>query len=162
MLRYNLVSLISLAQEGHSSAVEESGVTLKIKGGGAVQFSLIGKLCRQYGYHSEATGRMVNTACAVIATGRKRKLPPPLLTSTFSTALTATPTRHCSSRRRSSKKSASTGSFTRAGGTQWQRGSGSPSRGRRTPEKVRTLREYLLISVGRWSYQVSGENGTHL
>ena len=35
-LSYNLVPLTSLAQEGHSSAVEESGVTLKLKGRGMV------------------------------------------------------------------------------------------------------------------------------
>ena len=45
-------------------------------------------------------------------------------------------TRHCSSKRRSSKESASAGSFTVAGGTQWQRGYGSPSPGRQTPEQV--------------------------
>ena len=69
LLSYNLVSLTSLAQEGHPSAVEESGITLKLKGGGTVQFPSIGKLCRQYGYYPEATGRMVDTACAVIAPG---------------------------------------------------------------------------------------------
>ena len=37
LLSYNLVSLTSLAQEGHSSAVE-SGVTPKLNGGGMVQF----------------------------------------------------------------------------------------------------------------------------
>ena len=65
LLSCNLVSLTSLAQESHPSTVEESGVTLKLKGGGAVQFSLIGNLCRQYGYRPEATGRMVNTAVIV-------------------------------------------------------------------------------------------------
>ena len=72
LLSYNLVSLTSLAQKGHPSAVEESGVTLKLKGGGTVQFLLIGKLCRQYGYRPEATGRMVDTACAVIAPGQAK------------------------------------------------------------------------------------------
>ena len=67
LLSYSLVPFTSLAQEGQSSAVEESGVTLKLKGGGTVEFSLIGKLCHQYGYHPEATGRMVDTACPVIA-----------------------------------------------------------------------------------------------
>ena len=72
LLNYNLVSLTSLAQKGHSSTVEESGVTLKLKGGGTVQFPLIGKLCRQYGYRPEATGRMVDTVCAVIAPGQAK------------------------------------------------------------------------------------------
>ena len=49
LLSYNLVSLTSFAQEGHPSAVEESGVTLKLKDGRTVQFPLIGKLYRQYG-----------------------------------------------------------------------------------------------------------------
>ena len=72
LLSYNLVPLTFLVQEGHPSAVEESGVNLKLKGGGAVQFPLIGKLCRQYGYRPEATGRMVDTACAVIAPGQAK------------------------------------------------------------------------------------------
>ena len=38
LLSYNLRSLTSLAQEGHPSAVEESGVSLKLNGGGTVQF----------------------------------------------------------------------------------------------------------------------------
>ena len=72
LVSYNLVSLISLAQEGHPSAVEESGVTLELKGEGKVQFPLIGKLCRRYGYRPEATGRMVDTACAVSAPGQAK------------------------------------------------------------------------------------------
>ena len=72
LLSYNLVLLISFAQEGHPSAVEESGITFKLKGGGIVQFPLIGKLYHQYGYRPEATGRMVDTACAVIAPGQAK------------------------------------------------------------------------------------------
>ena len=72
LLSYNLVSLTSLTQEGHPSAVEKSGVTLKLKRGGTVQFLLIGKLRRQYGYRPEAAGRMVDTACAVIASGQAK------------------------------------------------------------------------------------------
>ena len=72
LLSYNLVSLTSLTQEGHPSAVEKSGVTLKLKRGGTVQFLLIGKLCRQYGYRPEAAGRTVDTACAVIASGQAK------------------------------------------------------------------------------------------
>ena len=49
LLSYNLDPITSLTQQGHPSAVEERGVTLKLKGGEAVQFPLIGKLCRQYG-----------------------------------------------------------------------------------------------------------------
>ena len=48
-------SLTSLAQEGHSSTVEESGVTLKLRGRGTVRFPLIGRLCRQYGYRLKVT-----------------------------------------------------------------------------------------------------------
>ena len=72
LLSYNLVSLTSLAQEGNPSAVEESRVTLKLKGGVTVQFPLIGKLCRQYGNRPEATGRMVDAACTVIAPGQAK------------------------------------------------------------------------------------------
>ena len=71
-LSYNLVSLTSLAHEGHSYAVEESGVTLKLKGEGTVQVPSIGKPCRQYGYRPEATGRMVDIACAVNASGQAK------------------------------------------------------------------------------------------
>ena len=48
-------SLTSLAQEGHLSTVEESGVTLKLRGRGTVRFPLIGRLCRQYGYRLKVT-----------------------------------------------------------------------------------------------------------
>ena len=37
-----------------------------------MKFPLIGKLCHQYGYHPEATGRMVDTAYAVIAPGQAK------------------------------------------------------------------------------------------
>ena len=78
LLNYNLVSLTSLAQEGHPSTVEESGVTPKPKGGGTVQFPLIGKLYRQYGYRPEATGRTVDTTTsAVIASGQAKAPTPP-------------------------------------------------------------------------------------
>ena len=66
----------------------------------------------------------------------KRKLPPPRLTSTFSTVRTSAPTRHCSSKRRISKESATAGSFICVGGTQWQSGYGSPSPGRRTDTRA--------------------------
>ena len=124
LLSYNLVSITSLAQEGHPSAVEKSGVTPKHQGGGTVQFPLIGKLCRQYGYRPEAKGRMVDTACPVIAPGQAKATTTPTYII-FSTALTATPTRHYSRKRRSSKESASAGSFTSAGDAQWQRDYGS-------------------------------------
>ena len=78
---------------------------------------------------------MVETACAAIAPGQA-KSSTPSTGITFSTAFTATPTWHSSSKRRSSKEPASAGSFTSAGGAQWQRSYGSPSSGRRTPEQV--------------------------
>ena len=37
-----------------------------------MQFTLNAKLCRQYGYHPEVTGRIVDTACAVIAPGQAK------------------------------------------------------------------------------------------
>ena len=72
LLSYNLVSLTSLAQEGHPSAVEESGLTFNQNGGGTVQFTLIGTFYPQYGYRPEVTGRMVDTACAVITPGQAK------------------------------------------------------------------------------------------
>ena len=72
LLSYNLVSLTALAQESQPSAVEESGVTLKLKGGGTVLFPLIGKLCRQHGYRPETTDKMVDTACTVISPGQAK------------------------------------------------------------------------------------------
>ena len=47
-------------------------VTLKLKGGKAVHFPLIEKLCRQYGYHPEAKGRVVDIACAVVGPGQAK------------------------------------------------------------------------------------------
>ena len=114
LLSYNLVSITSLAQEGHPSAVEKSGVTLKLKKEGMVQFSLIGKLCRQYGYLPEATGMMVDTACAVISPGQAKATTTPTGINLFHCTKGHT-TRHCSSKRRSSNESASAGSFTSAG-----------------------------------------------
>ena len=64
----------------------------------------------------------------------RRKLPPTPLISTFCTARSATLTRYCS--RRSSRESTQAGNFTSAGDVRWQRGCGSPSRGRRTPEQI--------------------------
>ena len=161
LLGYNLVSLTSLAQEGHPSAVEESGVTLKLIGGGTVTFPLIGKLCRQYGYRPEATGRMVYTACAVIAPG-------PAKAPTTPTDINLFHCTHGHTHEALLKQTAKQQEFSLSGelhkyrGVQWQRGYRSPSPGRRTPEQIRSFRGCLLISVGRWPYQVSGENGTHL
>ena len=46
------------------------GVTLKLKGRKTAYFPLIEKLCLQYGYRPETKGRVVDTACAVIASGQ--------------------------------------------------------------------------------------------
>ena len=118
LLSYNLVSLISLPQEGHPSAVEESEVALKLKGGGTVQFPLIGSFAANMG---TALRRQVGwqTLLVPLFLLGKRKLQPPRLTTTFSTAFTATPTRHCSSKRRSTKESTSARSFTSTGDAQW-------------------------------------------
>ena len=37
-----------------------------------MHFPLIGKLCRQYGYRPEVKGRVVDTACVVVALGQTK------------------------------------------------------------------------------------------
>ena len=138
LLGYNLVLLTLLAQEGHSSAVEESGVTLNLKGGGKVQFPLIGKLCRQYGYRPEATGRMVDTACAVIAPRQAKAPTTPTDINIFHCIYGHT---HEALLKETAEQSGVSLSgelheCRGCGGAQWKRGYGSPSPGRRTPEQV--------------------------
>ena len=41
-------------------------------GGKTIHFPLIGKLCRHCGYRPKAKGRVVDTACAVIASGQAK------------------------------------------------------------------------------------------
>ena len=74
LVRHSLISLPSLVLKGHTYAGDKDGVTLKLKGGKTVHFSLIGKLCRQYGYRPEAKGRVVHTAFVVISP-RQAKAP---------------------------------------------------------------------------------------
>ena len=77
-LSYNLISLPSMAQKGHTYTGDKNGVTLELKGGKTVFFPLVGKLCRQYGYRPKAANNMVDSACAVIAPGKvKTPNPPP-------------------------------------------------------------------------------------
>ena len=139
LLSYNLVALTSLAQEDHPSAVEESGVTLKPQGGGTVQFPLIGMLCRQHGYRPEATGKMVDTACAVIAPGQAKAPPAPTDMNIL----------HCTyghTHEALLKQTATQQGVTVSGelhdcrGCSMERSYGSPSPGRRTLEQIRSLR----------------------
>ena len=161
LLSYNLISLTSLAQNGHLSAVEESGITLKLKEGGTVQLPLIGKLCRQYGYRPEATGRMVDTVCAVTAPGQAKAPTTPTDINLFHGIYGRT--REALLNQTAKQQGLSfSGELHECRGAQWQKTYGSSSPGRRTPEQIRSLRGCLLISVGRWPYQVSGENSTHL
>ena len=139
-LSYNLISLPSMTQKGHTYTGDKAGVTLKLKGGETVFFPLVGKLCRQYGYRPEAAGSMVDTACATIAPGKAKA---PTTPTDINTARSATLTRYYSKRRRPSKVSPTAGNFTSAGDVRWQRGCGSPSRGRRTPEQLRSYRGFL-------------------
>ena len=142
-LSYNLISLPSMTRKGHTYTGDKDGVTLKLKGGETVFFPLVGKLCRQYGYRPEVAGSMVDTACATIAPG-KAKAP---------TTPTDINILHCTfghthevllKRRRHSKGLPIAGNFTSAGDVRWQRGCGSPSRSRRTPEQiVRSYRGFL-------------------
>ena len=71
-LSYNLISLPSTAQKGHTYTGDKDGVTLELKGGKTVFLPLVGKLCRQYGYRPKAANNMVDTACAVIAPGKTK------------------------------------------------------------------------------------------
>ena len=71
-LSYNLISLPSMAQKGHTYTGDKDGVTLELKGGKTVFFPLVGKLCRLYGYRPKAANNMVDTACAVIAPGKTK------------------------------------------------------------------------------------------
>ena len=78
LLSYNLVSLSSLALKSHTYAGDKYGVAFKLKEGKTVHFSLIGKLCRQYGYRPEAKGRVVDTARAITAPGKSKAPTTPL------------------------------------------------------------------------------------
>ena len=63
-LSYNLISLPSMTQKGHTYTGD--------KGGETVFFPLVGKLCRQYGYRPEVAGSMVDIACATTAPGKAK------------------------------------------------------------------------------------------
>ena len=71
-LSYNLISLPSITQKGHTYVGDKDGVTPKLKGGETLFFPLVGKLCRQYGYRPEAAGSLVDTACATITPGKAK------------------------------------------------------------------------------------------
>ena len=71
-LSYNLISLPSMAQKGHTYTGDKDGVTLELKGGKTVCFPLVGKLCRQYGYRPKTANNMVDTACTTIAPGKTK------------------------------------------------------------------------------------------
>ena len=71
-LSYNLISLPSVAQKGHTYTGDKDGVTLELKGGKTVFFPLVGKLCRQYGFRPKAANNMVDTACTTIAPGKTK------------------------------------------------------------------------------------------
>ena len=83
LLSYNLVSPPSLALKDHSYAGDNDEVYLKLKRGKTIHFPLSGKLCRQYGYRSEAKGRVVDTACAVIAPEQAKARTTPTDINTF-------------------------------------------------------------------------------
>ena len=83
LLSYNLISLPSLALEGHTYAGDKDKVTLKLKGGKTIHFPLIGKLCRQNSYRSEVKGGVEDTACAVITPGQAKAPTTPTDINTF-------------------------------------------------------------------------------
>ena len=72
LLNYNLISLPSMTLQVHAYTGDKDGITLKLNGEETVFFPLVGKLYRQYGYHPEAVGSMVDTACATIAPGKAK------------------------------------------------------------------------------------------
>ena len=83
LLSYSLNSLPSLALKGRTYAGDKDGVSLKLKGGETVHFPLVGKLCCQYGYHSQAKGRVVDTAYVVITPGQAKAPTTPTNINTF-------------------------------------------------------------------------------
>ena len=60
---YNLISLTTLAEEGHKYSGEKGGLTLTTKAGGEVFFPRMGKLLTQEGYQTQPT---VDIACAAV------------------------------------------------------------------------------------------------
>ena len=133
---YNHISLPSLALKDHTYADDKDGVTLKLKRGTTVHLPLIGKLCRYYGYRREAEGRVVDTACAVIAPGQANVSTTPTDINNFyctyghthEVVLKKTLEQQGVNLSRELQES--------AGGVQWRRDYGSPSPIRRTPEQV--------------------------
>ena len=83
LLSYNLIWLSSLAFYSHTYVGDKYRVIIKLKRGKTVHFPLIVKRCRRYGYRPKAKGRMVNTACAVIAPGEAKTLTTPTDINTF-------------------------------------------------------------------------------
>ena len=72
LLKYNLISLLSMALQSHTYKGVKDGITLKLNGGETIFSPLVGKLYRQCGYRPEAVGSMVDTACATIVLGKAK------------------------------------------------------------------------------------------
>ena len=83
LLSYNFISLPSFALKGPTYTRNKYEATLKLKGGRTVHIPLIGKLSRQYEYRPEAKGRVLDTACAVIAPGQVKAHTTPTDINTF-------------------------------------------------------------------------------
>ena len=130
-----LILLPSLALKGYTYACNKVGVALKLRGGIPYILPLIGKLCRQYGYHPEMKGRLVDTGYAVIAP-EQAKAP---------TTHTDIKTFHCTYghthevlfKKPAEQQGVTSGNSTSAGGVQWRRGYGSPSPSRRISEQIK-------------------------
>lgn len=58
LLHYNLMSLPSMAREGHTYTGDEDGVSLNLQGRGTVHYPLVGELYRKYGHRPEGIGTM--------------------------------------------------------------------------------------------------------
>lgn len=71
---YNLISIGTLAEEGHSYVGKQGGLTLTTAAGGNVWFPRNGKLLTQVGYQTEPT---VDIACAAVIVPGKAKAATP-------------------------------------------------------------------------------------
>ena len=78
-----IISLSSLALKGHTYAGDKDDISFKLIGRETVYFPLIGKLCRQYGHHLTVKGKVVDTSCAVFASGQAKAPTTPTDIKTF-------------------------------------------------------------------------------
>ena len=134
LLIYNLMSLPFLAFKGHTYEGEKNEVTLKLTGGKAVHFPLMGNFCRKYGYFPKATGRVVDTACTVVAPGQAKASTTPSDIDTFHCSYGHTHEVLLLTKMAEQQGVNLSRNFMGIGDVQCQRGFQRSSLGRRTPE----------------------------